>query len=442
MLYNRFCSGTAGFLIFDVTMEVLVIFILTLLNGFFALSEIALVSVKKSKIEHLTAQGNKRAKLILQLLENPENFLSSVQVGITLIGIISGAYGGAALTDDLERYLTGIAFLHPYVHDISLIIVIGGITYFSIVIGELVPKSIAMNNAEAIALVCVPIIKYFTLATYPFVKLLSVSTKVILKIFRIKENAEEKISEEELLFILKNAGRQGVLEKQESEVHQNLFSFTDQTAKSLMTISKEVEWINYNDDKEKIFRQLRESVHSKFIVGDGSVDKVKGVMTIKEFLETHNRETFRLDDIIHQPIFFTSGTPAFNILNMFKIKKQYIGIVIDEYGGVKGIVTLHDLIEAIVGDLPDEDETEEQNIIRRENNSCLINGKTTILELNQYFQREIIEDNIVKYTTISGFMLETLRRIPVAGDHIRYKNIRLEIMDMDGNRIDKILMSF
>jgi len=423
-------------------MELLIIFILTFLNGFFALSEIALVSVKRSRMEHLVAQGSKRAKIVLQLLENPENFLSSVQVGITLIGIISGAYGGATLTDDLEGYLTGITFLHPYVHNVSLVIVIGGITYFSIVIGELVPKSIAMNNAERIALTCVPIIKYFTLATYPFVKLLSISTKLILKLTGVKDNEGEKLSEEELVFMLKTAGTQGVIQTEESQVHQNLFSFTDQTAKSLMTISKEVEWVDYNLSKEKIFEKLKESVHSKFIVGDGSIDKVKGVITIKDFLENHNKTSFKLDDIIHEPIFFTSGTPAFNILNIFKIKKQYIGIVLDEYGGVKGIITLHDLIEAIVGDLPDEDETDELNIIKREDGTYLINGKTSIYELNQFFQREIIDDNISLYTTISGFMLEKLRSIPNAGDKVIDKNLQFEIMDMDGNRIDKVLMSF
>lgn len=421
-------------------MELLIIFILTFLNGFFSLSEIALVSVNKNRIEYLASQGSLRAKTILKLLENPENFLSSVQVGITLIGIISGAYAGVTLTDDMEVFLSSFTFLQPYVHSVSLLIVIGGITYFSIVIGELVPKSIAMNNSEAIAMFCVPIIRYFTFATFPFVKLLSFTTKLILKIFDVKENGNGKISEEDLLFMLKNAGKQGVLEKEESQVHQNLFSFTDQTAKSLMTNSKAVEWVNYNDGKEKIFNQLRDSVHSKFIVGDGSIDKIKGVITVKDFLENHNHENFKIEDIINNPIYFNSSTPAFKILNTFKMKKQYIGIVLDEYGGVKGIVTLHDLIEAIVGDLPDEDESDELNIIKRADNSYLINGKTLIFELNQYFQQEIIPDNLSKYTTISGFLLEHLGSIPNTGATLKHKNYEFEIVDMDGNRIDKILM--
>lgn len=422
-------------------MEILIIFILTLLNGFFALSEIALVSVKKSRIEHLAAQGSSRAKIVLQLLENPENFLSSVQVGITLIGIISGAYGGATLTDDMERFLSQFTFLHHYHHLIALFTVIGSITYFSIVIGELVPKTIAMNNSENIALFSVPIIKYFTMITYPFVKLLSVSTKLILKLFGIVENEGEKVSEDELRFMLKNARKQGVLEKEESEVHHNLFSFTDQTAKSLMTHSSELEWINIDLSIDTIFNKLKESVHSKFIVGKGSIDNVLGVITIKDFLEHFKKKDFDLKQIIQPPIFLVQNTPAFKILNTFKSKKQYIAIVVDEFGTTRGIVTLHDLTEAIVGDLPDEDENDDLNIIKRNDKSYFIDGRTLIFELNQYFQKEIIEDNINQYTTVSGFLLDKLQNMPNTGDKVSYENYEFEIIDMDGLRIDKLLMT-
>jgi len=420
--------------------EIFIIFILTLLNGFFALSEIALVSVNRSKIEQLAAEGNQRAKIVLELLENPENFLSSVQVGITLIGIVSGAYGGATLTDDMEKVLSSFSFLSGYQHLISLVVVIGSITYFSIVIGELVPKTIAMNNAEKIALVCVPVIKYFTLLTFPFVKLLSVSTNLILQVFGIKENENEKISEDELIFLLKNASKQGVLEKEESEVHHNLFSFTDQTAKSLMTHSSELEWININDSIDEIFSNIKNSVHSKFIVGDNSIDRILGVITIKEFLEHYNSDDFTLHKILHQPILLTENTPAFKILNIFKAKKQYIAIVIDEYGSTKGIVTLHDLTEAIVGDLPDEDESDEKNILVRDDGTYLMNGKTLIFELNQYFQHEIIPDNISSYTTVAGFLLRQIKSLPKTGAIIVHDKYSFEIMDIDGVRIDKVLM--
>jgi putative hemolysin len=421
-------------------MEIIVIVLLTFLNAFFALSEISLVSVKKSRIQHLADQGNSRAKTILGLLDKPENFLSSVQVGITLIGIIAGAYGGATLTDDMEKVLVNVKFLGDSVHMVSLLIVIGSITYFTIVVGELVPKTIAMNSAEKIALVCAPIIKYFTLATYPFVRLLSISTKLILKLFGVKENDSDHMSEEELKFMLFNAGKQGVLETDESQVHQNLFYFTDQTAKSLMTHNSEVEWIDINLSIDEIFDQLLKSMRSKFIVCDGQMSNIKGVITIKDFFENYKTPGFKLQDILEDPIYIIQNTPAFKILSLFKSKKQYIGTVIDEYGGVVGIITLHDLIEAIVGDLPDEDELDELDITKRDDGSYLINGKTLIFELNQYFQKEIIEDNISQYTTIAGFMLEHLKSIPVAGNNFEYENYYFEIMDVDGLRIDKILM--
>lgn len=421
-------------------MEIIVIVLLTFLNAFFALSEISLVSVKKSRIQHLADQGNSRAKTILGLLDKPENFLSSVQVGITLIGIIAGAYGGATLTDDMEKVLVNVKFLGGSVHMVSLLIVIGSITYFTIVVGELVPKTIAMNSAEKIALVCAPIIKYFTLATYPFVRLLSISTKLILKLFGVKENDSDHMSEEELKFMLFNAGKQGVLETDESQVHQNLFYFTDQTAKSLMTHNSEVEWIDINLSIDEIFDQLLKSMRSKFIVCDGQMSNIKGVITIKDFFENYKTPGFKLEDILEDPIYIIQNTPAFKILSLFKSKKQYIGTVIDEYGGVVGIITLHDLIEAIVGDLPDEDELDELDITKRDDGSYLINGKTLIFELNQYFQKEIIEDNISQYTTIAGFMLEHLKSIPVAGNNFEYENYYFEIMDVDGLRIDKILM--
>ncbi len=421
-------------------MEIFIIFILTLLNAFFALSEISLVSVKRSRIEHLAEQGHLRAKTILKLLDKPENFLSSVQVGITLIGIIAGAYGGATLTDDLEHFLVQFPILGQSTHIISLFIVIGSITYFTIVIGELVPKTIAMNNAEKIALVCAPIINYFTITTYPFVKLLSFSTKIILKITGIKENDNDHISEEELKFMLFNAGKHGVLETEESQVHQNLFYFADQTAKSLMTHNSEVEWINSNDTIDAVLQQILKSNYSKFLVCDGQLNQVKGVITTKDFLENYQKGGFTIASILEPTIYIIQNSPAFKILNLFKSKKQYIAAVIDEYGGVVGILTLHDLIEAIVGDLPEEDEVDDLSIFQRKDGSYLIDGKTLIFELNQFFQKEIIEDNIALYTTIAGFFLNELKRIPQIGDTIQHDNFTLEIIDLDGLRIDKISM--
>lgn len=422
-------------------MEIIIILFLTLLNGFFSLSEIALVSSKKTKMEHLAAKGDSRAVTVLKLMENPENFLSSVQVGITLVGIISGAYGGAALTDDMTTFLSGFHFLGSYVHSVSLVIVIGGITYFTIVIGELVPKTIAINNPESIALICVPVIKYFTYATYPFVKLLSGSTKLILKVFGVKESNSDHVSEEELKFMLANAGKSGVLESDETEVHQNLFYFSDQTAKSLMTHNTEVDWINSEDDRETIFRKAMHSGHTKFVVSKGKLENVRGVLNVRELLEHHAESDFVLEEILDEPIFIAQNTPAFKVLNLFKQKKQYLGIVIDEYGGIIGIITLHDLIEAIIGDLPDEEDEALEKILKRDDGTYLIDGRTPIYEFNKYFRKEIIEDVQHRYTTIAGFVLDNLRTVPKTGDKFTYENYEFEVVDLDGLRIDKILMN-
>jgi putative hemolysin len=421
-------------------MELIVIILLTLLNGFFSLSEIALVSVKKSKMQHLANSGNKRARTVIEILENPEHFLSSVQVGITLIGIISGAYGGAALTDDMNGFLSQFIFLGNNTQVLSLLIVIGGITYFSIVVGELVPKTIAMNNADNIALICVPIINYFTYATYPFVKLLSVSTKVILKIIGAKENDSEHMSEEELKFMLKNAGKSGVMEDEESEVHQNIFSFSDQTARTLMTHSSQVEWINIHMDKQVILEKLIEYDHSKIIVSDGLIDNVIGILHARDFMENYSKPDFNVKDYIEEPFFIAQNMPSFSILTKFKQNKQYNGCVIDEYGSFMGVITLHDLIEGIVGDLPEEEEDTHEIIVKRSDETFLIDGRATIFEINNFFGEEILVPN-PHYSTVAGFVIDQMKTMPEVGDQFENDLFFIEVMDLDGRRIDKVLLS-
>ena len=313
-------------------MEILVIVLLTLLNGFFSLSEIALVSVKESRIQALADRGGKRARTILTLLANPESFLSSVQVGITLIGIISGAYGGAALTDDLETVFLRWPWLAPYAHNTALIIVIGSITYFTIVVGELVPKSIAMNDPERIALFAAPIIRVFTLATFPLVKALSVSTALIVKLLPIKETTGDRLSEEELRAIIRTANLQGVLDKQESEAHQNLFRFSNQIARTLMTHRSDLQWIDSTLPLDEIVAQVKESHHSKFPVSKGILDEIQGVLAARSLLDEMHNPGFKLSDVVRPPIIVPQNAEAFDILKQFKKAKQYAAMVVDEHG--------------------------------------------------------------------------------------------------------------
>lgn len=422
-------------------MEILILVSLTLLNGFFSLSEIALVSVKRSRIQTLADKGNTSAKQILHLLDDPEKFLSSVQVGITLIGIIAGAYGGAALTDDMEALLSDRSFLGDHVRTVSLAIVIGSITYFTIVVGELVPKSIALNSPEKVALIAAPIIRFFSIITMPIVKLLSASTMLILKILRIKDRPGDHTSEEELRAMIRTANLQGVLEEQESQAHQNLFRFTDHVARTLMTHRSDLEWIDSNAPMEQIIAQVKESVHSKFPVCRGSLDEVWGIITLRDLLAGYGNPSFQLSDVVRRPIMIPLNIPAFSILNRFRRAKQYAALVIDEHGQLRGMVTLHDLTEAIVGDLPDDDEDALPEMREREDGSWLISGQVSIGSLNQRLNKQLIEEQNTSYTTVAGFVLNKLEKIPSNGEKVICDGFSLEVMDMDGRRIDQLLLT-
>jgi putative hemolysin len=421
-------------------MEIVIIILLTFLNGFFALSEVSIISVRKSRIKQKARQGSKNAQILLDLIKEPEGFLSAVQVGITLIGIVSGAYGGAALSDDMQALLLGVPFLAAYADTLAIVLVIGAITYFSIVIGELIPKTLAIGNAEPIALFVAPVIKVFTTLTMPLVKILSGSTNAAIKLFGIREAAEETISEEELRQIIKTAGKQGVLAKDESELHQNIFHYTAQKAKNLFTHRREVEWIDIQDPLEEIQAFIRDSAHSKFPVADGKFDNILGILTTKDFYEQVVAGNQDLREVIKPPIYVSETMYANAILNLFKKKKQYLGVVVDEFGSPEGIITLHDILEAIVGDLPDLDETGEPEVVKREDNSYLVNGSITVYDLNRELRRELIAQGSDHYTTLAGFIIHFLNHLPATGEKLAHNGYEMEVVDMDGVKIDKVLI--
>lgn len=421
-------------------MEFLVLILLTLLNGFFALSEIAIVSARKIRIEQIAKSGHKNAQIVLKLLRNPETFLSAVQIGITLVGIISGAYGAATLSDDVQAWLGQVSFLKPYAEGLSFSLVIAGITYFSILIGELVPKTIAISNPERIALFVAPIIQVFTLMALPLVKLLAVSTHFIVRLLNLKVNTEEKISEEDLQHILKTAGKQGLLAKDLTELHQNLLYFSHQRARNIQTHRKELEWLDINAPLEEITTFVRGSIHSKFLIGDGSADNLVGVLAIKDFYEylLNPEKSFR--EILKKPVYVSETMLASEIVVLFRKHQQSLGVVVDEFGAVEGIVTLHDILEAIVGDMPDFDETKEPDFIKRFGKSYLVNAGILIQVLNRNLQHELIKIKPDSYTTLAGFITFFLSRVPTTGERFIYNGYILEIVDMDGFKIDKVIL--
>ncbi|AKD04337.1 hemolysin family protein [Pontibacter korlensis] len=422
-------------------MEILILILLTLLNGFFALSELSIISVNKNRMAQRAKQGSKGAQAVVQLLQTPENFLSAIQVGITLIAIVSGAYGGAALSGDVEAWLLGVPFLAPYADTLSIVLVVGLITYFSIVIGELIPKSLALGNADNIAVAVAPVIRGFTKATMPLVKVLSGSTNLAIRVMGIKEPTEEKMSEEELRQVIRTAGKQGILAKEEIQLHQNIFSYSEQRAKNLRTHRKEVEYLDINQPLENIKAAIEHSVHSRFPATEGGFDNVVGILTAKRFYEYWaDRRGEPLRSVLQKPLFVPETMLANTVLNVFKKEKQYIGIVVDEYGTTEGIITVHDILEAIVGDMPDLDELNEPEVVRREDGSLLVSGSMEVHELNRELRREAITRDNDNYATVAGFISYRLGRLPATGDRVQANGCELEVVDMDAYRVDKVIL--
>ncbi|MCJ8166058.1 hemolysin family protein [Pontibacter sp. E15-1] len=422
-------------------MKIVILILLTLLNGFFALSELSIISVNKHRVAQRAKQGSKGAKAVLKLLDTPEEFLSAIQVGITLIAIVSGAYGGAALSGDVEAWLLGVPFLAPYADTLSIVLVVGLITYFSIVVGELIPKSAALGNADAIAIAVSPAIQVFTKATMPLVKLLSGSTNLAIKLLGIKEPSEESMSEEEVRQVILTAGRQGILAKEEIQLHQNIFSYAEQRARHLRTHRQGVEFVDLNQPLEAIRASIAQSAHSKFPATADGLDHVVGILTAKRFYEyMAGKKEEPLRSVLQRPILVPETMRASEVLNVFKQEKQYIGIVVDEYGTVEGVITVHDILEAIVGDMPDVDEAGDPKVVVRRDGSLLVSGSVSIHELNRSLRRELIRGDDAKYATLAGFVSYTLGRLPATGDSVQVNGYELEVVDMDGYRVDKLIL--
>lgn len=420
-------------------MELLVILLFNIINGIFALSEIALVSVKKQRIVQLAEKGNDSAKTVLELLKKPESFLSAVQIGITLIGIVSGVYGGATLTDDFRPVVEQVGFLRPYAHTVAYVMVVALITYLSIVIGELIPKTLAIKFAEPVSLVIGRFIKVFSRIASPFVWLLSASTKLVFRLLGIQPVKEEKITEEDLLYLIKTAGKQGLFRKDESEIHQNILSFGDLRAKSLMTHRLEVEWVDVNQPLEAIEQQLRNSPRTHFPACDGTYDKVLGQLHAKDFFALKTEPGFQLRSTLREPVFIAENQYAIDVLYIFKKTRCYFGIVTDEFGAFEGVITLHDIFEGIVGDLPEMGE-EPDDIVRRNDGSLLVSGNILITSLNHFLKKNVIPEDSPYYTTVAGFIFYRLETIPTAGEYFEYKGYRFEVVDIDGMRIDKVMI--
>jgi putative hemolysin len=424
-------------------MEILVIAFLLLLNGLFAMYEIALVSSSKARLETLSQKGDKRAKTILRFLQEPEKILSTIQVGITLIGIVSGAFGGIALSDDLAIVLGRYPLIQPYAGTLSVIIVIGLITYFSLVIGELVPKSLALSNPEKIALVLTPFIVFITKLAFPFVWLLTVSTVLVKKLLGLNAATERTITEDELKFLLKQGSDQGVIDEQETRMIKDVFRFTDKKANELMTHRMDVAYMLTDSTREEALNLIAEARFSRYLVCNKSIENVTGIVAVKDLIAlVTSDEDFDIQKVASPPLFIPESMSATRLLEIFRQKKTNFGVVVSEYGAVEGIITLHDLTEAILGELPEENEEAEYNLVKRQDGSVLADGSMNIddfMDKMGILSYSEIENE--GFTTLGGLAMHFLNKVPTEGDSFVFKDYKFEVVDMDNSRVDKMLVS-
>ncbi len=421
-------------------MELIIILVLILINGFFSLSEIAVISSRESRLNQQKQSGSKGAATALKLRDDSENFLSSVQVGITLVGLITGAYSGISLAGYITPFFDNIEALRPYSGAISMALVMFLTTYVTIVIGELVPKTIALGNPEKVAVRVAPIINIFSRVFYPFVKLLAVSTTFITKLLGIKKTADH-MTETELRQMIKTASITGVIEETQNTIHEKVFNFSDKRAIHLMTHRIEVEWIDLDDSEEEIRKDLDDFQHNKIICCHGSLDNFVGVLMLRDYYKAiAHGKNFKVQDLMVQPVVIHENTSAPKVLEQMKQSRTHICVVVDEYGDFEGIITFHDIMENFVGLLPDDGEIVEPDYFVREDNSVLINGDAPIEVVSNFIEGFDVDFELIDYSTVAGFVIDQINMIPKVGDKINYGDYTIEIVDMDGNRIDKVLI--
>jgi putative hemolysin len=420
-------------------MEILFIFILMLLNGFFSMAEIALVSARKSRLETSAKKGSTSAKAALELINKPNKLLSTVQIGITLIGLLTGIYSGENIVEDLTPFIERFESLQPFAHGIAVVVILVIVTFFSLVLGELVPKRIGLANPEAISKIAATPIKIMSIITAPFVWLLTGTTELLLKIFRIKPSMESKVTEEEIKAIVQEGAETGEVEQIEQDIVTRVFSLGDRKAKALMTHRKNVVFLSLNDDVETINRIVNIELHSVYPVYKTDKDVVEGIVLLKDLYAHINKPDFSLKNYLHTPQFINEHRTAYDALELFKKTKIRYGVVVDEIGQTQGLITMNDILEALVADVS-ELYADEYKIVERADGSWLVDGHYPFYDFLVYFGLAEIAGDYGDFTTVAGLILNQLSHIPTAGDTLIWLDFEIEVIDMDGARIDKILL--
>lgn len=418
--------------------RLLVILLLILANGFFSMSEIAIVSFRKMRIDKYAEKHPKAVRKALFLQDHQEEFLASIQVCSTVTSLLTGFIGGSALAPYLEVLFRWMNMSEPLAASAALVIGFLIVTFITIVLGELVPKTIGLSRPERVSVVVAPIMDFIRIVFKPAVKALSGATVLIDKILGVKAN-DDHITEDELLDIIKEAGETDVIEEEQSEMHENIFSFADKRAIHVMIHRSEIEWIDVNLPKEEFINQLFDFSVSRVLVCDKHVENYLGVLNIKDFFkELRKNGDVDVRELLDEPLVFPENTEAQDILNEFRKAQFYFGVVVDEFGDLAGIVTLHDIIESIVGEMPEEEEVVEPDITECDDHSFLVKGDAPIDVLTDVIDGYEVDYDEIDYSTVAGFVFERFEAIPKEGDSFEFMGHRIEIVRMDHNRIDEV----
>jgi len=421
--------------------ELAVVGSLILLNGFFAMSELAVVSSRKGRLQQMAQNGNRGARRALRLAEDPTGFLSTVQVGITLVGVLAGAYSGATLAEPLADFLQALPWIEASADELAFTIVVAAITYLSLIVGELVPKRLALNNAEGIAALVAPVLAFLARIGAPLVWLMRVSTEAILAVLRVKGEPGSTVTEEEVKSLIAEGTSAGVFAPAEKDMIDRVLRLADRSVRSIMVPRPEVFWLDADDPAAAILDEIRDSGHSRFPVARGDVDDTIGVVHAKDLLD-QQRRTGGIDvaAAMRQPMYVNDAMPILKLLDRFRSSNVHMAIVLDEHGTVEGVVTPLDILTAIAGDLPERSGDDEPDAVRREDGSWLLDGRMAIDEVERTLGTDGMADR-GDFETLAGFVLHRLGHIPAPGEHFIWQGRRFEVVDLDRRRIDKVMVS-
>ena len=420
-------------------MEILILVGLILLNGLFVMSEIALVSARKPRLEFMADRGDVRARNALDLSNTPDLFLSAAQIGITLISILTGVYSGERFSVYLKPYIERFDALQPYAGTLATTIVVIIVTFLSIVFGELIPKRIGLSQAEKIAKSVATPMRVFARITFPIVWILNKTSNLFFKLFKIKKSQEDVVTEEEIKAMITEGTETGAIEEEEKEIIDRIFHLGNRNITSLMTHRSDIIWFDVQDNEVKIKEKIMQEPHSVYPICEEAIDNIKGVVSIKDLYISDDFTLFK--HMMKPALFVPENNTAYQVLEKFKESKYHSCFIVDEYGSVLGMITLNDILEAIVGDMPELNE-EDYEIVHREDGSYLVDAQIPFYNFLSYFDKtDWLTEEDQEFDTLAGCILHQMERIPKPGDTTQWKDFSIEIMDMDGHRIDKVLVT-